>query len=96
MNLKKNISKSLVVYQKFKVRSHPDNFINDRVLISQIKQMDRGGSSQPQAMVSLDRAPSCTIYSYKKEFKDFPIFRREQYLINYKKYQINEHFFWST
>ena len=91
---KKNISKNLAVYQKFKVRSHPDNLINDRVLISQIKQMDRGGSSQPQAMVSLDRAPSCTIYSYKKEFKDFPTFRKEQFLANYEKYQINEPVFW--
>ena len=91
---KRNISKSLAVYQKFKVRSHPDNLINDRVLISQIKQHDRGGSGQPQAVVSLDRAPSCTIYSYKKEFKDFPTFRKEQYLSNYKKYQINEPVFW--
>jgi hypothetical protein len=91
---KKNISKSLAVYQKFRVRSHPDNLINDRVLISQIKQYDSGGSSQPQATVFLDRAPTCAIYSYKKEFKDFPTFRKEQYLSNYKKYQINEPVFW--
>ena len=91
---KRNISKSLAVYQKFKVRSHPQNLINDRVLISQIKQMDRGGSSQPQATVFLDRAPTCAIYSYKKEFRDFPTFRTEQYLLNYKKYQINEPVFW--
>ena len=75
---KKNISKSLAVYQKFRVRSHPDNLINDRVLISQIKQYDSGGSSQPQATVFLDRAPTCAIYSYKKEFKDFINFIEEE------------------
>jgi len=64
---KNNISKNLAVYQKFKVRSHPDNLINDRVLVAQIKQFYSGTVGIiPQAAVFLDRTPTCTTYSYKK------------------------------
>ena len=76
---KRNISKSLAVYQKFRVRSHPKNLINDRVLISQIKLHYKGGSSIPQAAVFLDRAPTCTMYS-KNQNDDFPAIRTERLL----------------
>ncbi len=92
---KRNISKSLAVYQKFRVRSHPKNLINDRVLISQIKLHYTGGSSIPQAAVFLDRAPTCIMYS-KNQNDDFPAIRTERLLEKYEKYQITEPVFWKT
>ena len=48
---KRNINKSLAVYQKFKVRSHPDNLINDGFDI-QIKQHDEWFWPTPSCCVS--------------------------------------------
>jgi len=93
---KQNISKSLAVYQKFKIRSLPENIIGDRVVVSQIKQFDKNGSGQPQATVNLDRAPTCAIYSHKKELKDFPVGKREELLPSYNPYSIKDHVYWRT
>ena len=65
---KDDISKSLAVYQKFRVKSD-NNYINDRVMIGQIKYYKKkAGPISPMAGVFLDRYPKCVTYTRTTEF----------------------------
>jgi hypothetical protein len=80
---KQNIHKNLATYQKFKIRSVPDNNIFDRIVIAQVKQFNKGGSGIPQATVNLDRPPACATYSKKNNFQI-----GEMVLANYTKFGV--------
>jgi hypothetical protein len=64
---KNGISPSLAVYQRYKMRS-VNNDINDRLMVSQIKQYSKTGAGIPIAAVFLDRPPICATYSQDQQY----------------------------
>ena len=64
---KNGISPSLAVHQRYKVRS-VNNDINDRLMVSQIKQYSKTGAGIPIAAVFLDRPPICATYSQDQQY----------------------------